>query len=297
MGAATWTPERETGVEVAGRLIRSEFPALAEAASASRSRKAGTTPPSSCTPRVGQIWCFRFPRRAIALAGVRRELAWLPQLAPLLPLPIPVPEFQGAGAWSLRPTPGTSADGRSGARRCWPATNSPSPLLRRTSGSCWPRQLGTFLRVLHEPAPGRIQHRRGCRAAARPGEPRQPCAARGKHRGLPRPATRRAVWRRRSTRRSALIDASRRNCRLRAAPGVICHGDLHVRHVLVGPPDRPSPQVTGIIDWGDLCLADPAVDLSIAFGASAAPHARPSSPRTGRSTPTASCGRELSRSR
>jgi aminoglycoside phosphotransferase (APT) family kinase protein len=42
---------------------------------------------------------------------------------------------------------------------------------------------------------------------------------------------------------------------------VICHGDLHVRHLLV---DRDG-SVTGVIDWGDLCLADPAVDLSIAY--------------------------------
>ncbi len=42
---------------------------------------------------------------------------------------------------------------------------------------------------------------------------------------------------------------------------VVSHGDLHVRHLLV---DRDG-SATGIIDWGDLCLADPAVDLSIAY--------------------------------
>jgi aminoglycoside phosphotransferase (APT) family kinase protein len=42
---------------------------------------------------------------------------------------------------------------------------------------------------------------------------------------------------------------------------VVCHGDLHVRHLLV---DRDGT-ATGVIDWGDLCLADPAVDLSIAY--------------------------------
>lgn len=43
-------------------------------------------------------------------------------------------------------------------------------------------------------------------------------------------------------------------------PPVLSHGDLHVRHVLV---DRG--RCSGIIDWGDVCLADPAVDLSIAY--------------------------------
>jgi aminoglycoside phosphotransferase (APT) family kinase protein len=41
---------------------------------------------------------------------------------------------------------------------------------------------------------------------------------------------------------------------------VVSHGDLHVRHLLV-----EDGAATGVIDWGDLCLADPAVDLSIAY--------------------------------
>ena len=44
---------------------------------------------------------------------------------------------------------------------------------------------------------------------------------------------------------------------------MICHGDLHARHVLLAE----DLTISGIIDWGDLCVADPAVDLSIAFGA------------------------------
>jgi aminoglycoside phosphotransferase (APT) family kinase protein len=50
---------------------------------------------------------------------------------------------------------------------------------------------------------------------------------------------------------------------LGAADGttVLAHGDLHVRHLLVDA----AGQATGVIDWGDLCLADPAVDLSLAY--------------------------------
>ena len=44
---------------------------------------------------VEETWAFRFPRRQIAIPGVRRELAVLPTLAPLLPIPIPVPTFVG----------------------------------------------------------------------------------------------------------------------------------------------------------------------------------------------------------
>ena len=40
---------------------------------------------------------------------------------------------------------------------------------------------------------------------------------------------------------------------------VLVHGDLHVRHVLVGSNGVP----TAVIDWGDLAVADPSVDLSL----------------------------------
>jgi len=44
---------------------------------------------------------------------------------------------------------------------------------------------------------------------------------------------------------------------------VLVHGDLHVRHELVGDDGRG----TGVIDWGDVCRGDPAVDLGIAYAA------------------------------
>ena len=43
------------------------------------------------------------------------------------------------------------------------------------------------------------------------------------------------------------------------ARGGLCHGDLHFRHVLVDEQRR----LTGVIDWGDLCRAEPAIDLSL----------------------------------
>jgi aminoglycoside phosphotransferase (APT) family kinase protein len=44
---------------------------------------------------------------------------------------------------------------------------------------------------------------------------------------------------------------------------VLVHGDLHVRHVLVDAGGAPA----GVLDWGDVCLADPAVDLSVGYAA------------------------------
>ena len=41
---------------------------------------------------------------------------------------------------------------------------------------------------------------------------------------------------------------------------MLSHGDLHIRHVLV---ERGA--ITGVIDWGDICLADPAIDLMLVW--------------------------------
>jgi aminoglycoside phosphotransferase (APT) family kinase protein len=38
----------------------------------------------------------------------------------------------------------------------------------------------------------------------------------------------------------------------------VVHGDLHFRHVLVA-----DGRASGVIDWIDLCRADPAVDLQV----------------------------------
>jgi aminoglycoside phosphotransferase (APT) family kinase protein len=44
---------------------------------------------------VNEEWVFGFPRRAAAVPGIEREMRFLPGLASLLPLPIPVPAFLG----------------------------------------------------------------------------------------------------------------------------------------------------------------------------------------------------------
>ena len=69
------------------------------------------------------------------------------------------------------------------------------------------------------------------------------------------PTKTRGYARARDTRRSAELFV------LPRCPVVVSHGDLHVRHLLV---DQDG-SATAVIDWGDICLADQAVDLSIAY--------------------------------
>lgn len=40
---------------------------------------------------------------------------------------------------------------------------------------------------------------------------------------------------------------------------VFCHNDLGIEHVLVDPETR---EITGVIDWADAAIADPAIDLA-----------------------------------
>jgi aminoglycoside phosphotransferase (APT) family kinase protein len=48
---------------------------------------------------------------------------------------------------------------------------------------------------------------------------------------------------------------------------VVVHGDLHFRHLLVD-----GGHASGVIDWGDVCLADPAIDLSLLWSFVAPEH-------------------------
>jgi aminoglycoside phosphotransferase (APT) family kinase protein len=45
-------------------------------------------------------------------------------------------------------------------------------------------------------------------------------------------------------------------------PPVFCHNDLGTEHVLVDPDTR---EVTGVIDWTDAAMADPAYDLGLLY--------------------------------
>ncbi|GAA1610705.1 phosphotransferase [Catellatospora bangladeshensis] len=58
----------------------------------------------------------------------------------------------------------------------------------------------------------------------------------------------------------ALLDGAVRLGPPDGAP-VLVHGDLHQRHLLLDATGRAA----GVIDWGDVCLGDPALDLSLAF--------------------------------
>lgn len=195
---------------------------------------------------VNDRWAFRFPRREIAVAGVRREIAVLPRLAPLLPLAIPVPTFVG----------------RPGDDYPWPFFGAElirgrelSELtLTDRSRTALARPLARFLRVLH-----------GEDVAAAIGAGNLPADPNGRaHMGRRVPSRHQrlaqfeqlGLWRRPAVVDEVLDAAFSLPPSERLA---LTHGDLHFRHLLLA--DDGSP--TGIIDWGDVCRGDPAIDLPL----------------------------------
>lgn len=189
---------------------------------------------------VDGVWIFGFPRRAVVVPGIEREIAFMPRLAPLLPLPVPVPTLVGA--------PGDEFP--------WPFFGAPFipgcelPEAPGADGRAIALKLATFLRHLHgDEVRARIH-----------GD------------GLPFDANGRADMTVRVPRARAALaelparDVPRKIARVldeaEALPpptrATVVHGDLHVRQLLVH-----GRRLSGVIDWVDVGRADPAVDLQV----------------------------------
>lgn len=238
-----WDPETEVDTDRARVLINGQFPELHGVSI--REIAAGW---DNVVHLVDERWAFRFPRRAIAIPGVHREIAILPRLAAHLPLPIPDLRFIGAPTDEY-PWPWFGAAYLPGKE----LAASGLPDERRIALGA---SLGSFLRALHSPAlASRI-------ASSLPVDPmrRADMAFRIPH------ARRRldqvieaGLWVANDAVERLLTDAAGLPPPSRT---LLSHGDLHMRHVLVDS----AGMATGVIDWGDVCAGDPSADLSIAYG-------------------------------
>jgi aminoglycoside phosphotransferase (APT) family kinase protein len=201
---------------------------------------------------IGGAYVFRFPRRAIAVPLIEREVAILPLLAPALPASIPVPRFAGAPSGDY-PWPFAGYAHLAGTSVC--------ALPEAAGGVALARGLGAFLRALHGLEPD---------GAVERGLPRDEIGRLDHERRF-------AMARERLTALNAaqIIDDPRplldemRAVAPRSGEGKLCivHGDLYARHVLVD-----GGELSGVIDWGDLHLGDPALDLAVADLVLAAEH-------------------------
>ena len=200
---------------------------------------------------VGDEWIFRFPRRDAVLSGFRLEIDYLPQLAPLLPFAIPVPERIGepsdAFRWPFfgaRKLPGVEL------------ADAPDTDRQTLAGD-----LARFLRALHRDdavqAVGTPLPENWTRRADM--EVRVPYV-------LEKLTELDALWHAPEHVRALIEDA---RSLPPPQPRAVCHGDFHFRHVLVD-----GGRMRGVIDWIDLCRGEPALDLQTVWSL-LPPEARP----------------------
>jgi aminoglycoside phosphotransferase (APT) family kinase protein len=228
-----WTAERTVGVARAAELLSTAFPQL---------RGLRVVPLAegwdNTVHVVGGEWAFRFSRRAIALSGFRRELAVLARIAPLLPLPVPVPELVAKDDDPVDPWPFAGARLIHGRE----LADTGLPDEARTAAAS---KLGAFLRTLH------AQQTRAAVEVDLPVDPLQRAWPRARAQNIGEQLDRLVAdetWTGDPAVQSLLAQAEQ--LETPAGDPVLVHGDLHVRHLLV----NDAGGAAGVIDWGDVCI-------------------------------------------
>jgi aminoglycoside phosphotransferase (APT) family kinase protein len=229
MGAA----EVEIDVTLVRRLLAAQFPQWADltiepVASAGR---------DNMICRLGADLAVRLPRRRIGAGHVQKEHRWLPVLAPLLPLPTPVPLGMGEPGegypWHWTVSPWLAGD---------IAAVAPVADLRRAA-----IQLAEFVTALRaiDPAGGPSSQFRGDPLS---GHDEMARAAIEALRNEFEPGVVTAAW------ETAVAAPVWRG------PAVWMHGDLHPANLLV-----EDGRLSAVIDFGLLAVGDPACDLMVAW--------------------------------
>ncbi len=241
-----WAPEIRVDEPLARRLISEQFPKVEQRSFRLLGEGWDTT-----VYLVDGRWTFRFPRKEMVIPGFRNEIAHLPALAPLLPLPIPVPTLVGEPSDAFR----------------WPFYGAPflpgrelaEANLDDHARARLALPLAEFLRALHgleldadlplDPVrradmPFRVERTRDRMSRL----------------------VQERLWQPPPLVEELLVEAE---TIAPPEPVNVCHGDLHLRHLLVGDDGRPA----AVIDWVDLSRNDPAVDL-VLFWSSLPPDTR-----------------------
>jgi aminoglycoside phosphotransferase (APT) family kinase protein len=209
------------------RLLDEQFPQWA-ALPLRRIEPSGTV---NAIFRLGDRLSVRLPRRAGPTEPGGKEFDWLPRLAPLLPLEIPVPVAQGRPGggypwfWEIHEW----LDGETVPVEAIDAITAAEDLaalvaaLQRVDPDGGPPGRGIPLAQRNEEMQPRFARFNG-----------DPAAKMQWERALAAPA-----WR---------------------GPPVWHHGDLDARNWLVR-----DGRITGVIDWGSMGVGDPACDVMVAW--------------------------------
>jgi aminoglycoside phosphotransferase (APT) family kinase protein len=224
--------ELHTDVELVQRLLAAQFPQWATLPIKHVS-SSGTV---NALYRLGRDMVVRLPRMHWGIGAVDRELRWLPELAPVLPVAISVPLAKG-----------TAAEGYPWEWGVYPWLEGENPNAGNVANpNSLVRDLVRFLRALHSvdlaggPPAGRGS------SLARWDEPTR--AALVALEGKIDTVAATAAW-----------EAALRTPAWPSAH-VWIHGDLMPGNLLVA-----GGKLVGVIDWGGLGVGDPACDLMVAW--------------------------------
>jgi aminoglycoside 2''-phosphotransferase len=191
---------------------------------------------------------FRFPKRAEVADWLRREIALLPSLVPALPVPIPhFTHIAIAGAPDDPSLPFVGYPKLAGIFL------DQAPELLHPASPLVPH-LADFLRALPAFPPDRaVAHGvpPGSWSAWR--DHWQTFAARAMRDDDPALDSATRAWVA-ATRDAFLAELARA-----APPVALLHRDLALEHILADPAGQ---RLTGVIDWGDAWIGDPAIDFA-----------------------------------
>jgi aminoglycoside phosphotransferase (APT) family kinase protein len=229
--------EVDIDVPLVRRLVATQFPEWADLP-IEPVRSRGT---DNALYRLGADMVVRLPRHEPTVATLKKERVWLPRLAPLLPLAVPLPLADGTPAdgypfdWSVYRWLGGED-----------AIAQPVRASMQLAGD-----LAQFIAALREiriaggPTPGEHNFLRGVPLEARDTPTRAAILA---LRGSLDVEAVTAAWE--SALASPTWDGS----------PVWIHGDLDARNLLV-----ENGRLSAVIDWGGLGVGDPACDVSVAW--------------------------------
>lgn len=235
----TWTAEIVVDIRLARQLVEEQFPSLSPASVELLGSGWDNT-----VFRINDQFVFRFPRRDVAVELIQTEIQCLPVIAGRLAVAIPVPLYGG----------------RPSAAYPWPfagyryvaghtAHREPLDLSRRRALAA---SIATFLKVLHAAPPDVLPE------GAIPFDTLARLDARRRRSGTENRLAFLAARGATNEGDAVLAAIDQAPAPPAASQLVIVHGDLHVGQLLVG-----EDGLAGVIDWGDLHLGHPAVDLTI----------------------------------
>jgi aminoglycoside phosphotransferase (APT) family kinase protein len=235
-----WSPEIEITSLEAKEIIESQFPQLIPVSIAELGKGFDNT-----VFIVNDHYVFRFPRKGLAVQLLNIENQLLPLLVRQLNIAIPEPIFFGQATKDYK----------------WPFTGyhhvqGESPgVLRNEIRNLSATPLALFLKKLHQFPINQaekmgVPHDRFERMNIK------------KRKAMLVDNIKKAVDLQLVRENQAALDwLSTMKEEQPDSPITLVHGDCHIRNILV----NKEGAIAGIIDWGDMHLGNPAIDLSIAY--------------------------------